>query len=82
MYRLQQFIRDHREEIQDPNSDRPMTFHGLRHTYAAEVYTKLLQQGKSPLNARYEVSRLLGHERADVTNIYLVSVNGGKNDDS
>ena len=82
MYRLQQFIRDHREEIQNPDSDRPMTFHGLRHTYAAETYTKLLQQGKSPLDARYEVSRLLGHERADVTNIYLASVNGGKKDDS
>ena len=26
MYRLQQFIRDHREVIQDPDSDRPMTF--------------------------------------------------------
>ncbi|MFB2022230.1 tyrosine-type recombinase/integrase [Pseudoflavonifractor sp. P01025] len=82
MYRLQQFIRDHREEIQNPDSDRPMTFHGLRHTYASETYTKLLQQGKSPLDARYEVSRLLGHERADVTNIYLASVNGGKKDDS
>lgn len=82
MYRLQQFIRDHREEIQDPDSDRPMTFHGLRHTYAAETYTKLIQQGKSPLDAKYEVSRLLGHERADVTNIYLASVNGGNHDES
>ena len=82
MYRLQQFIRDYRREIQDPDSDRPMTFHGLRHTYAAEVYTTLIQQGKSPLDAKYEVSRLLGHERADVTNIYLTSVNGGNHDES
>lgn len=82
MYRLQQFIRDHREEIQDPDSDRPMTFHGLRHTFAAETYTTLIQQGKSPLEAKYEVSRLLGHERADVTDIYLASVNGGNHDES
>lgn len=82
MYRLQQFIRDHREEIQDPDSDRPITFHGLRHTYAAETYTTLIRQGKSPLDAKYEVSRLLGHERADVTNIYLASVNGGNHDES
>ena len=82
MYRLQQFIRDHRGEIQDPDSDRPMTFHGLRHTYAAEVYTTLIQQGKSTLDAKYEVSRLLGHERADVTNIYLASVNGGNHNES
>ena len=81
MYRLQQFIRDHRTEIQDPDSDRPMTFHGLCHTYAAEVYTTLIQQGKSPLDAKYEVSRLLGHERADVTNIYLASVNGGNHNE-
>ena len=82
MYRLQQFIRDHRSEIQDPDSDRPMTFHGLRHTFAAETYTTLIQQGKSPLDAKYEVSRLLGHERADVTNIYLASVNGGNHNES
>ena len=82
MYRLQQFIRDHREEIQDPDSDRPMTFHGLRHTFAAETYTTLIQQGKSPLDAKYEVSHLLGHERADVTNIYLASVNGGDRNES
>ena len=82
MYRLQLFIRDHREAIQAPSSDRPLTFHGLRHTFAAETYTTLIQQGKSPLDAKYEVSRLLGHERADVTNIYLASVNGGDPNES
>ena len=30
--------------------------------------------GKSALDAHFEVSRLLGHERPDVTNIYLASV--------
>lgn len=32
---------------------------------------------KTPLDAHFTVSRLLGHERPDVTNIYLASVKGG-----
>ena len=71
---LQFFIMTHRDAIRDVDSDRPMTFHGLRHTYAAEKYTELIQSGKSALDAHFEVSRLLGHERSDVTNIYLASV--------
>lgn len=51
-----------------------MTFHGLRHTYAAEKYRELVANGMSELDAHFTVSRLLGHERADVTNIYLASV--------
>ena len=51
-----------------------MTFHGLRHTYAAEKYTRLMEDGMSVIDAHYAVSRLLGHERADITNIYLASV--------
>lgn len=71
---LQAFIMKHREEIKDAGSDRPMTFHGLRHTYAAEKYRELTVSGMSELDAHYAVSRLLGHERADVTNIYLASL--------
>ena len=43
-------------------------------TAAAEQYTKLTEDGMSAIDAHYAVSRLLGHERADVTNIYLASV--------
>ena len=57
-----------------------MTFHGLRHTYAAEKYQELVDSGKSPMDAHFEVSRLLGHERPDVTNIYPASVKGGHRD--
>lgn len=53
-----------------------MTFHGLRHSYASDTYMNLLGDGMSALDAHFEVSRLLGHERADVTNIYLASVRG------
>ena len=74
---LQFFIMRHRDEVRDVDSDRPMTFHGLRHTYAAEKYQELVDSGKSPLDAHFEVSRLLGHERPDVTNIYLASVRKG-----
>ena len=31
----------------------------------------------TPLDAHFTVSRLLGHERPDVTDIYLASVKGG-----
>ena len=75
--RLQGFIFTHWAEIQDEASARPMTFHGLRHTYAAEIYKKLIDDGMNELDAHFAVSRLLGHERPDVTNIYLASVRKG-----
>jgi len=71
---LQQFILLYREDVQDSDSNRPLTFHGIRHTYAAEKYSQLIAEGVSELDAHLTVSRLLGHERADVTNIYLASV--------
>ena len=75
---MQQFILRHRDAICDPTvPGRRITFHGLRHTYAAEKYTSLVDGGMTPLDAHFTVSRLLGHERPDVTNIYLASVKGG-----
>ena len=71
---LQQFILRNREVVQDPDSDRPLTFHGLRHTYATEKHRQLIADGISELDAHLTVSRLLGHERADVTHIYLASI--------
>jgi len=72
--RFQQFLCKVRSQIQDEGSLRPMTHHGLRHSYAARTYQELLEKGTSPLDASYQVSRLLGHERPDVTNIYTCSV--------
>ena len=73
---LQAFIRSHRESVQLPDSDetKHITFHGLRHTYAAEQYTRLIQAGHSEYDARKRVSELLGHNREDVTRIYLAGV--------
>ena len=75
---LQLFLMKHRDEVQDADSDRPMTFHGLRHTYAAEKYKELTSSGTGALDAHFAVSRLLGHERADVSNIYLASLPKGE----
>ena len=75
--RLQFFILRNRESIQEPGRDTPLTFHGLRHVYAAETYKKLVEGGMRELDAHFAVSKFLGHERPDVTNIYLASVRKG-----
>lgn len=77
---LQAFIWLYRSSVQDKNSTRPMTFHGLRHTYAAEKYQGFIHAGRTPYEARKAVSKLLGHGRDDVTKIYLASLKGGEED--
>lgn len=72
--RLQQYIYQVRPKIQDADSARPMTHHGLRHSYAARTWRELVDSGVSPFNASLRVSQLLGHERPDVTRIYLASI--------
>ena len=71
---LQNFINKRRKLVQDPGSSRPMTFHGLRHTCAAEWYQKLIGEGQSEVQARFQVSDWLGHNRDDVTRCYLAGV--------
>ena len=70
---LQLFIIKHRNDIQVKSSPS-LTFHGLRHTFAAETYAELIHSGMGTLDAHFTVSRLLGHARPDVTNIYLASL--------
>jgi len=41
--RFQQFLCKVRPQIQDEGSVRPMTHHGLRHSYAARTYQELLE---------------------------------------
>ena len=72
--RLQQYIYQVRPQIQKEDSTRPMTHHGLRHSYAARTYQELIDSGMSPLSASLRVSQLLGHERPDVTRGYLASI--------
>lgn len=68
---LQRFIAEHRKAAKDPDSNRPMTFHGLRHSFADEHYNKEITKGRSKYKASKQTSLLLGHKRADVTRIYL-----------
>ena len=76
---FQDFIREYRDEFRDPDNDFPLTCHGLRHSYAAEQYVERVAQLPETA-AKREVSALLGHNRADVTNIYLVSLKDGDAD--
>lgn len=73
---LQNFIASRRSSVQNPSKKPPLTFHGLRHSCAVEWYQQLLADGKPEYDARLQVSRWLGHEREDVTRIYLSSVTG------
>jgi integrase len=72
--RYQDFLSKHRSEFRDPENDYNLTFHGLRHTYAAEKFTEFAKIGKSVRQAKFAVSELLGHGRDDVTRIYLTSL--------
>lgn len=72
--RLQVFIWQHRDEVRDPMNPIKLTFHGLRHTYAAEQYHTLREQGVSRFDAYLRVSKLLGHNRGSVTKLYISSV--------
>lgn len=72
--RLENYIYSRRSQVQNNDSGSPLTFHGLRHSYAARRYQYLIACGFSALSAHLEVSHRLGHERSDVTNCYLASV--------
>lgn len=74
IHQLQEFLIRYRDEVKDTESCCPLTFHGLRHSFAAERYRELVARGISELEAHYTVSQLLGHNRADVTNVYLASL--------
>ena len=75
---IQQFIAKHRDQARDEDSTKPMTFHGLRHTCAAEWYKQFRANGMTDREAKRRVSKLLGHEREDVTRIYLAGVKEGE----
>lgn len=71
------YVSQHFNQVLKKNNFRVIRYHDLRHTYAAEKYKTLINGGMTPLDAHFTVSRLLGHERPDVTDIYLASVKGG-----
>lgn len=70
MKSLQTFIENHRDEWARER-ESPVTYHGLRHSYAREEYDARVEEGMDEKEARLEVAKLLGHGRDDVTRIYL-----------
>lgn len=68
---VQNFIVRHRDKFQEADREVNRTFHGLRHSYAQERYTEFKVAGLNEYEARKGVSELLGHERDEVTRIYL-----------
>ncbi|GEN35926.1 tyrosine-type recombinase/integrase [Aneurinibacillus danicus] len=73
---VQRFIINHRDKFSEAGRDAPLTFHGLRHSFAREEYRKRIESGMNAHKARLEVSELLGHRRDDVTRIYLFEKTG------
>ena len=78
MKAIQNFIYNHREKVLseerrrgEGNLDKVITYHGLRHAYAKEQYDRFKAQGHTDYEARKAVSQLLGHERDEVTRIYI-----------
>lgn len=80
--RIQNFINKNREEFQDSvgrvrmnedgmNVTNSISIHGLRHKYAREQYETFKEKGYTDKQARLKTAQLLGHERDDVTRIYI-----------
>lgn len=70
MKEAQNFIQNYRDKVIEPGGHN-ITLHGLRHTYAQERYLELTEAGKGEYDAKLQISRELGHFRAEVTDIYL-----------
>ena len=85
---LEVFIREHRAKFRFPDSDgrAPITFHGLRHTYVTEHYSRLRRAGDTDLEACRKLAPLLGHKRPEIVHTYLTKdlvarfENGGDGD--
>jgi integrase len=72
---LQKFIRENRDRLPPREDKETLTFHGLRHSYAAEKFDGFIKSGMTPWQSKKAVSNLIGHERGDVTSIYLANEN-------
>lgn len=65
---LQKFIRDYRDV---KGGDYEYIFHSIRHRYAQKLYSELRRCGITDSEARFIVSKRLGHNRISVSDIYL-----------
>lgn len=71
---FQRFLAGNRPLVQDPDSDRPMTFHGLRYTRAAEWYQersdrqkeKKQHKAQETIYSAEEIKRLMEFFQGDI----------------
>lgn len=69
---VQNFINRNRVDFQvGTHKGHSITYHGLRHLFSQEQYLRCISEGMNDYKARLAVSKLLGHERDEVTRIYL-----------
>lgn len=69
---IQNFINKNRDKfMNEKEGHADITFHGIRHRYAREQFEHFINDGFNDYKARKSVSELLGHERDEVTRIYL-----------
>lgn len=66
---VQDFIRKHRPDPEPGYS--PLTFHGLRYSYAQREDRRLAEAGQTRRQRQKEVSRRLGHNRPQITKTYV-----------
>ena len=71
IHAFQEFFRERRPD--QGTNPRPLTHHGMRHSYAVRQYQAAVDSGASEYRAKLEVSKLLGHGRAAVTDVYLAA---------
>ncbi|GEL06206.1 tyrosine-type recombinase/integrase [Rummeliibacillus stabekisii] len=73
--RVQDFVKNNRNKVLDPLNQRPpgieITMHSFRHAYAKDQYHQFIAKGIESNKTKLLVSKLIGHNRADVTDIYL-----------
>lgn len=72
IYAFQSFLREHRPD--QGTNPRPLTHHGLRHSYAIRQYHTAVDGGMAAIDAKRIVSKCLGHTRPEITSVYLASV--------
>jgi len=53
------------------NGKENYTFHSIRHYYAQDLYKYLRSNGMTDFEARMIVANRLGHNRVEVSSIYL-----------
>ena len=76
--RLLSFIMTIQENIPDRSQSHFLPPHELQRPRATVGHPEASTAGTGDLDANFAAFRLLGHEQADVTNIYLAAVRGGK----